>query len=101
MYFVILKKGSGILSVHDKASFDRKINKAIACFFTKEARIGSLLGNKPIILQVLSYNILGISTHPQLHTCVIIRMSYSSWDITIHNIPYTWKFLRYIIFADD
>ena len=43
--------------------------EAITCCFTKEALIGSysLLGNKPVISQVHSYNILVISALPQLH----------------------------------
>ena len=37
----------------------------------------SLLGNRPVITQVHSYDILVINTHPRIR--VIIRISYSSW----------------------
>ena len=35
--------------------------------FTKKALIGSLLGNKPVITQVHSYDILVINTYPRIH----------------------------------
>ena len=44
-----------------------------------------LLGNKPVLTQAHSYDILVINTHPLLclSLCVITRISYSSWVIII------------------
>ena len=46
------------------------------------------MGNKPVITQVQSYDILVINTHPrlQLWIQVITRVLYSSWVITINLI---------------
>ena len=74
----------------------REKNQRNILLVTKEALIGEhnlkpllTVHNESIdfwvISQVHSYDILVINTHPQLHlgTPVIIRISYSSWVITI------------------